>query len=676
MSNIQLSGEHPGAAEGSRPKKKLKLRSEVWEHFEKTADGERAICKYCSKILSGNSKGGTTHLKRHIDICDKRPRGHVNQPVTIDSGDEVRNRNIGLIQKETWLEDVVKKAILNEVPFASEAFQKVWYLCCPMDSMDLEKEIHAYYEREKEHLAIELNNLTSRICFSVGIIHNGFLSLNAQFINADFNLVSKLISLKKLSDDYSPSSIINVLESFISEWKLEEKIFTFTIEKEDDINCWDELIKGLTEKFSPKMLFGGHHIGVPCCRGQLDQSYYSFRNSPFYSGEGDSIERFLEVLTTVPSKIDTFNHIAKDMGLSPINESWFHHHHFVVRYPIGSITNFARLLKDLLIYREVFSQYYAHTETDQLFSSGICSYSFHWTILELMLDISGLVNCAKNEFVSLKHPASHLYLRKIFEIVDMIAIKKKNSVCICADGDCRVHDWEYLRDQFARFVKEAEDIFIVAGVLDPRFKLSFFEYCVKEIGNFIGLEKTIGDYREIINKFFSEYAKKEADLVSPSLEVVGTINTQAHEGNLLNNNTYLPPTTITERFSLYKKEGKSELDKYLSEEVIDTGDEDFDLLGWWKQNQSRFPILSTMARDLLAVPASAYSTVSSNLYDLYDYEDKVTDKVDFRLAEAVICSKDWILAREQRYILQQNLMAYFYTCTAVLLICLIFFICM
>ncbi|KAJ4798091.1 Zinc finger BED domain-containing protein RICESLEEPER 1 [Rhynchospora pubera] len=517
----------------------------VWGYFDESPDGQKATRKFCLKILSGNSRGGTSHLNRHLKICDKyRNKGDVNLPVTIDSGDEVRNRNIGLTQKETFLEDALKKAILNEVPFACEEFREGWY--SSMEPMDVEKEICAYYEREKEKLAIELNNLTSRVCFIMEIMAGSFLSLNAHFIDADFNLVRKLISLKELSDE-SPSSIINVLESCISEWKLEEKIFTFTIYKDYYIACnWDELIKGLREKFSPKMLFGGHHVGVPCCRGQLDQSYKTFVDSPFYSREGDSTKRFLEVLTTVPSKIDTFNQIAKDMGLSPINESWFHDHQ------IGWNANLARLLKDLLIYREVFSRYYAHTETDQLFSSGICSYSFHWTILELMRDISGLVDCAKNEFVSLKHPASHLYLRKIFEIVDMIAIKKKNSVCICADGDCRVHDWEYLRDQFARFVKEAEDIFIVAGVLDPRFKLSFFEYCMKEIGNFIGLEKTIGDYREIINKFFSEYAKKEDDLVSPSLEVVGTINTQ-DEGNLLNNNTHLRPTTITDRFSLYKK---------------------------------------------------------------------------------------------------------------------------
>ncbi|KAJ3709070.1 hypothetical protein LUZ61_012775 [Rhynchospora tenuis] len=646
MSDIRLIGEHPG--EGSRPKKKLQRRSEVWEHFEESPDGEKAKCKYCLKVLSGKSTGGTTHLKRHIDICDKRPRGDVNQPLTLHSRDEVRN--IGLTQKVTCLEDVVKKAILDEVPLASKEFQKGWYSLCPMEPIDVGKKICAYYEREKENLAIELNNLTSRICFSVDItmvkINEGFLSLTAHFINADFNLVRKLISIKELSD-YSLSSIINVLESCISELNLEEKIFSFTIDLHGVMNLLkDELIKGLREKFSPKMLFGGHYIRVPSCEEQLEESFLSFRDSPFYSGEGDSTKRFLEVLTRVPSKIDTFNQIAKDMGLSPIKESWFH------TYSIMSLIFKGKVFKDILIYREVFHQYYARTETLQLFFPGICSYSFHWQILELIVDISGLVESAINEFKSFKHPTSHLYLLKIFEIVDMIVdmivVKKKNSNCTCEGGECRVHDWKYLQDQFVRYFieVEAEDIFIVAGVLDPRFKLSFFEYCMKEIGNFIGLEKTISDYREIINNFFSEYAKKEADHVCPSLEVVGIRNTQ-DEGNLLNNNTYRHPTKITERFSQHIRGFCviSELDEYLGEKVIEMGGEDFDLLGWWKQNQSRFPVLSRMARDILAVPATVRDVLDSIKTD---YEDLEVVQVERRLLEAVICSKDWIIDRQQR----------------------------
>ena len=48
--------------------------SSVWEHFEKIStnnpDGTitfKAKCKYCARLLSTASTGGTSHLKRHSD---------------------------------------------------------------------------------------------------------------------------------------------------------------------------------------------------------------------------------------------------------------------------------------------------------------------------------------------------------------------------------------------------------------------------------------------------------------------------------------------------------------------------------------------------------------------------------------------------------------------------------
>ncbi|XP_019239956.1 PREDICTED: zinc finger BED domain-containing protein RICESLEEPER 2-like [Nicotiana attenuata] len=49
---------------------------------------------------------------------------------------------------------------------------------------------------------------------------------------------------------------------------------------------------------------------------------------------------------------------------------------------------------------------------------------------------------------------------------------------------------------------------------------------------------------------------------------------------------------------------KSELDKYNSEEQ-EPFSEEFDILSWWKTHAPRFPILSELARDVLAIPISS-----------------------------------------------------------------------
>ena len=87
---------------------------------------------------------------------------------------------------------------------------------------------------------------------------------------------------------------------------------------------------------------------------------------------------------------------------------------------------------------------------------------------------------------------------------------------------------------------------------------------------------------------------------------------------------------------------KSDLDSYLSESCVEMIEEGkFDILKWWRLNAERFPILSKMARDLLAISISivaseyAFST-SGRVLDAF--RSSLTPK----LVEALICVQAWI----------------------------------
>ncbi|XP_057954073.1 zinc finger BED domain-containing protein RICESLEEPER 1-like [Malania oleifera] len=87
-------------------------------------------------------------------------------------------------------------------------------------------------------------------------------------------------------------------------------------------------------------------------------------------------------------------------------------------------------------------------------------------------------------------------------------------------------------------------------------------------------------------------------------------------------------------------EGKSDLERYLSEEPKE-GSQEFDILGWWKINNPRFPILSQLARDVLAIPIATIafeSTFSTEGRFLDSFRTSLTPKI----VEALICSQDWL----------------------------------
>ncbi|KAL9690084.1 hypothetical protein QQ045_010477 [Rhodiola kirilowii] len=73
-------------------------------------------------------------------------------------------------------------------------------------------------------------------------------------------------------------------------------------------------------------------------------------------------------------------------------------------------------------------------------------------------------------------------------------------------------------------------------------------------------------------------------------------------------------------------------------------DGEFNILGWWKMHSPRFPTLSQMARDILAVPISTVaseSAFSTSGRILDEFRSSLTP----RLVQALICAQDWIRNR-------------------------------
>ena len=84
---------------------------------------------------------------------------------------------------------------------------------------------------------------------------------------------------------------------------------------------------------------------------------------------------------------------------------------------------------------------------------------------------------------------------------------------------------------------------------------------------------------------------------------------------------------------------KSELDFYLEEPVLPwIGD--FDIISWWRASSSKYPILSRVARDLLAIPISIVTS--------YDAYNTAARQIDWTLMSsgrdimgALMCTRSW-----------------------------------
>ena len=69
--------------------------------------------------------------------------------------------------------------------------------------------------------------------------------------------------------------------------------------------------------------------------------------------------------------------------------------------------------------------------------------------------------------------------------------------------------------------------------------------------------------------------------------------------------------------------------------------EDFQILGWWKSNSTKFPVLSEVAKLVLGMPITTVAS-ESTLSIGGRVIDESRNSLTHVTAEALICAQDWI----------------------------------
>ncbi|XP_059277240.1 zinc finger BED domain-containing protein DAYSLEEPER-like [Lycium ferocissimum] len=109
-----------------------------------------------------------------------------------------------------------------------------------------------------------------------------------------------------------------------------------------------------------------------------------------------------------------------------------------------------------------------------------------------------------------------------------------------------------------------------------------------------------------------------------------------------------------DEYDLFESQSESNLEKtqlelYLEEPIlVRKGNENLDVLKFWKDNMIRYPELSMMARDVLSIPISTVASEST-----FSIEGRVIGKYESSIlpenAEAKLCAQDWLYGHGDLY---------------------------
>ena len=253
------------------------------------------------------------------------------------------------------------------------------------------------------------------------------------------------------------------------------------------------------------------------------------------------------------------------------------------------------------------------------------------------------------------------FLKKFFEMTLRISgsqyVTANSFLTEISDLFVVLHEWQNCGDvskrsmafsMKAKFDKYWGDpqkmnlLIFIANVLDPRDKLEYMEYQLTQMyGDSVG-GSLFCNVKSALVELFDDYStsvKPASQPYSQSGLSIGVSEPASSESGQSMN-------LLKARFKKQKLElgiggsKQTELDVYLSETIIEE-EGSFDILRWWKLNAERFPILSSLARDVLAVPIS---TVASEF--AFSTGGRVLDcfrtSLSPKIVEALICSQDWL----------------------------------
>ncbi|KAK9180571.1 hypothetical protein WN943_029782 [Citrus x changshan-huyou] len=177
-----------------------------------------------------------------------------------------------------------------------------------------------------------------------------------------------------------------------------------------------------------------------------------------------------------------------------------------------------------------------------------------------------------------------------------------------------------MEQKFAKYWGDSFDqvnmLLFVANVLDPRCKLEFVTFCFSSMYESRKVEELKSNIKELLMKLYNSYIGG-SDVRNSGGVCFGDIHDGSGGGACAGASSSIMSIDLFSSFKMMKQSSnddissKNDVEKYLMDANESTSNAHFDILTWWKLNGHRYPILSQIAKDVLAILVSTVASESA-----------------------------------------------------------------
>ncbi|XP_031108617.1 zinc finger BED domain-containing protein RICESLEEPER 2-like [Ipomoea triloba] len=594
--------EQPPAAVSGKKRKEVESRSRVWDHYVRIKDSNnitiQAKCVYCAKVYKCESKRhGTSSLIAHMLSCLKNPHSKDTRQTLLTfqavNTPESSETTVGEIGCWVFNQDLIRRAlvkmiIIDELPFRfveGLGFRMFIAVACPRfivpSRWTISRDILVVYEEERLKLKAFLRETSHRVSITTdswtSIQRINYMVVTAHFIDSEWKLHKKIIAFVPVTS-HKGEYLAKALETCLLEWGL-RNVFSVTV---DNASSNDTAMGFLKKKI---VSWGTSTVKAKYIHMRCIAHILNLVVQDGLKECDSSVKKVREVVRYVrnsPARLKKFRDLADLLGIEQ---------------------------RSSLCLDKVFE---SCEESDSSFKSDLGDSVPNFMDWESVSSLVELLKCFYDMTIRI---SGSLYVTAntfFSEISDLYCILNG---MVEAGGAVSLMG----RNMKAKFEKYWGDIdtmnlmIFFANILDPRDKL---EYMPTQINHMYGEEKGKPYYVKVLaglNELFDDYSILATSSVSGS-SVSAAVGSASSVSSVSFVSVGRPQHLLKSQIKKQRLESgskkKTELDIYLSEAIVEE-ENSFDILRWWKINAERFPILSKLARDVLAIPISIVASESA-----------------------------------------------------------------
>ncbi|CAL5077025.1 unnamed protein product [Urochloa decumbens] len=602
------------STKGSKPRR---LRSAIWKDVEPIYESGKLIrgrCIHCNEIFPAARNSGTSHIKRHLDICEERAKVH-NMIENLQSTGPTEAAALAdwRFDAQRTRGELVRMIVLHELPFSfveydgfirysaslNPVFKLVGRTTIKMDCMEVFKN-HRLALRDMLKDCNSRVSLTADAWTSKGNI--GYFCITCHYIDDKWKVQKKIIRFCYIKTPHDASNLYNVMLKSIRYYNIEDKLFSVTL---DNAAANTTMVNSLCEHlFTRQLLPSVDLFHVRCAAHVLNLIVKDGLQT--LEGVIDNVRESVKYVKASQSRKEKFEEIIAELGISCKKRP-------SLDVPTRWNSTYL-MLKSALPLRVAF-----HELKKQDLNYNNCPLPIEWDKAKVVCKLLKVFKRGTKVVSGSTYPTSNLYFHQIWKVREAL---EEGAFDTNATITSMVKE---MQKKFDKYWKISYLPNCIPVVLDPRFKFGFVDFRLRQaFGD--DADFHINRVDTALSDLFSAYSSPTEDT---SDQQSGTSSRQDCLWS-----------DWSHHLSVQRKQGTNELDRYLQDDLFPCDEDDFDILHWWKMHSPMYPTLARIACDLLAVPASTVpseSAFSTSSRVISDYRCSLS--ID--TVEALMCLQDW-----------------------------------